>query len=75
MISPSKLAGDHVTSLANQRAAEPVLRDYVCPVVVSVCAECVVCLCSGVNNEISGLLLELLKLYCADSAFSLNLLR
>ena len=51
------------------------LRDYVSPVVCSLCAGCVEKLSTVVDVEMSGLLLKLLRLYCVDSAFSMDVLR
>ena len=50
------------------------LRDYVAPVVCSLCAGCVVRLSAVMDLEMSGLLLKLLRLYCVDSAFSIDVL-
>ena len=78
--SPIQLTGDHVTSLSSHVTSDEeghtLRREYVQPVVCSLCARCIARLSGGAaDQEISRLLLALIRLYCADSAFSLALLR
>lgn len=74
VISTIEQADDHVTNpLTSEDERWVILRSWVSPVMLCLCGECIVKVCQW--EGLSQLLLKLLKLYSADSAFSSQLLR